>query len=195
MLKILRVLAACTSLLGSVTAGANDLGFMRVGDAVTLDASTPVFYFTTFEILPGASVQFSGLEAGDTLTLHASEAIRIWGAMNLALASGLRLEAPMIEIGSDVTLEMAGGTISIVADGAGSDTTIATTGAFILVPGGDLSLPDAPRGITGNNGLQLIEPGGSITLQAPVPEAKTWAMLTTGLGLVGFVAARRKLGE
>jgi hypothetical protein len=195
-LKILPVFAAWASLLAGSAVAANDPGFTRVEDAITLDAGTPVFHFTTFEILPGASVQFTGLETGDTLTLLASEAIRIWGAIDLTSASGLRLEAPVIEIGPGARLDLSGSTIALVGGAAGPRVTTPGSGMIALASGGDLS-PDSPRYTAGsiaagNTGPLFVEPEGAITLQAPVPEPRTWAMLGVGLGLVGFAAPRRK---
>lgn len=194
MLKYLCVLAAVAFLPGSAAAGANDPGFMRVEDARVLDARMPVFHFTTFEIRPGASIWFTGLEAGDTLTLFASEAIRIGGAIILAPAGGLRLEAPVIGIGAGVTLDLPGGTLTLAGGGAGSGTTTRGGGAMVVTSGSDLSL-DSLRytvgHIAGNDGSVLVEPRGVITLQAPVPEPRAWAMLGVGLALVGFAARHR----
>lgn len=187
MLKTLCALAV-GAMFASGAAAANDLGFLRVDGAITLDASTPAFRFTTFEILPGASVLFIGLEAGDTLSLIASEAIRIGGAMQFAPANALRIEAPLIEVSASIALP--GGSIPLIAGGLGGGSVTLNSGAVISVPGFEPVYPDAPERLVGNDVSLIVEPRGSITLQAAVPEADTWAMLAAGLALVGFAARR-----
>jgi hypothetical protein len=151
-----------------------NLGFMQVGGAVTIDASTPEFQFTTFEILSGGSVNFINLEVSDTLILNASEAIRINGLLAFAPALAIRFEAPLIELGEGTVADVAGG-------GAGSLTGIYQPRRV-----------DLP-GNTDARNWPILERGGDLSLQAPVPEADTCAMMLAGLGLVGYMARRRKL--
>ncbi len=46
-------------------------------------------------------------------------------------------------------------------------------------------------GFTAANGL--ADDGHFVTSAVPVPEADTWAMLVAGLGLIGFIARRRRV--
>jgi hypothetical protein len=101
------------------TNASNDLGYLQADSALTIDASTPEFQFTTFETLSGGMVNFINLEAADTLILHASEAIRIDGLLMFAPVVAIRFEAPQIEPGADAVLEMPlGGLATLVAGGA-----------------------------------------------------------------------------
>ena len=44
--------------------------------------------------------------------------------------------------------------------------------------------------------LSSVNPASQTLLSvSPVPEAQTWAMLVAGLGLLGFMARRRKAGQ
>lgn len=199
MLKTLSAFAV-GAMLSCGAAGANNLGFLRVDSAITLDASTPLFYFTTLDILSGASVQFTGLKAGDTLSLIASDAIRIGGALSYEPASSVRLEALRIEIGQGVVFDLPGGSITLVAHETGSSSAGSGlprgSASLVSSAGGDLNLRasnSVPAGSISSGGYH-IAPQGSITLQAPVPEPETWPMLLAGLGLVGFMVRRRSKG-
>jgi hypothetical protein len=174
MLNVFRAVILIGVLIVSGVAQANSLGDLSVEGTLTLDAGSPLFEFTTLEVLPGASLMFSGLVASDTLVLRASEAIRIDGTIVLAPANSLQLEAPVIVVGMGAML---------VAGEAGGGATIPASG---LDP---LRTP-VPGNITGNDVFQ-IEPRGAITLQAPVPEADTWVMLAVGLVMVGVGVRRR----
>lgn len=174
MLKVFGSALLIGVLIVSGAAQANSLGDLRVEGTLTLDAGSSLFEFTTLEIQPGASLIFSGLDASDTLVLRASEAIRIDGSIVLAPANSLQLEAPVIVVGT--------GAMFVVGE-AGGGATISATG---LDP---LRTP-VPGNVTGND-VPLFEPRGTLTLQAPVPEADTWVMLAVGLVGVGLGARRR----
>jgi hypothetical protein len=200
------LVAVCAIFAAAEAGAANDLGYLQVGSALTLDASTPEFQFTTLEILSGATLTFSGLEASDLLVLRASEAIRIDGALVFDPANAIWIEAPQIEIGSGVLLNLPGGSITLSASNSIiMNGTINVLAGFpsvsIPVASGTITLnaPTSGTGIIDGSGL-LIAPGGSInlqspgsiSLQSPVPEPDTWTMLVAGMGLVGFAVRRRK---
>ncbi|OZA36286.1 MAG: hypothetical protein B7X87_14295, partial [Hydrogenophilales bacterium 17-64-34] len=85
-----------------------DLGALYVNGAMTLDASTPVFRFTTFELASGSTLSFSNLTATDTLQLSASQSIRLFGELLAAPAGSLTLEAPWVEIGEGGLISLPG---------------------------------------------------------------------------------------
>ncbi|MDP1927543.1 MAG: PEP-CTERM sorting domain-containing protein [Thiobacillus sp.] len=198
MLNSLRVVFAACALLAAGVVHAVTFGDLRVEEAMTLDASEPEFQFVTFEILSGGSVTFTGLDASDTLILRASQAIRIDGAMILAPALSIRIEAPQIVLGAGAVLDLPGGSIVLIADGPSGGTILLDSGAT-LVAGGTTSFPvidpirSEPIMIGDGSGRLIVVPRGDVTLQAPVPEAETYAMMLAGLGLIGFSAARRKM--
>lgn len=202
MLNSLRAVLAVCAFLTTGVVHAVTFGDLRVEAAITLDASDPEFQFDTFEILSGGSVTFTGLDVNDTLILRASQAVRIDGAMILAPALSLRIEAPLIVLGAGAVLALPGGTITLIAYGS-SGGTISLDPYATLVAGGTgggttpVSVIDPLRLERVRNmdvsGAVTIEQGGDVSLQAPVPEAETYALMLAGLGLVGLSAARRKL--
>lgn len=189
-----------------------DFGALYVNGAMTLDASTPVFHFTTLEMAAGSTLRFSNLMAGDTLQLIASETIRIRGELQFAPASSLFIEAPLLELGSGSVIRAPGGSVTlaggrdsdgvrpIIEPGAGSALTL-LPGAFIDVSAAGTGLPDQTIRLGEGGVVQLadgslitgvgiVTGGGIVTLQAPVqvPEPGTWAMLLAGLA--GWAAVR-----
>lgn len=202
MLNSLRAVLAACAFLATGVVHAVTFGDLRVEAAITLDASEPEFQFDTFEILSGGSVTFTGLDASDTLILRASQAICIDGAMLLAPALSIRMEAPQIVLGAGAVLALPGGTITLIADGPSGGTISLDPYATLVVGGTGSGTTPFPvidplrlepiRNIDGSGAL-TIEQGGDVSLQALVPEAETYAMMLAGLGLIGFSAARRKL--
>jgi hypothetical protein len=197
MLNNLRVVFAACALLAAGVVHAVTFGDLRVEEAMTLDASEPEFQFVTFEILSGGSVTFTGLDASDTLILRASQAIRIDGAMILAPALSIRIEAPQIVLGAGAVLDLSGGSIVLIADGPSGGTILLDPGATLVAGGTSYSpvidpIRLGPIMIRDGSGTLIVEPGGDVILQAPVPEAETYAMMLAGVGLIGFSAARRK---
>ena len=150
------------------------------------------------------SETFTGLDVSDTLILRASQAIRIDGSMILAPALSIRIEAPQIVLGAGAVLALPGVSITFIADGLNLNG-----GTVLLDPGATLVAGGTGSGTTpfpvidplrlervrniGVSGAVTIEQSGDVSLQAPVPEAETYALMLAGLGLVGFAAARRKL--
>ncbi|MDP3126699.1 MAG: hypothetical protein Q8M84_13790, partial [Thiobacillus sp.] len=90
-----------------------DLGALYVNGAMTLDASTPVFRFTTFELAAGSTLSFSNLTATDILQLSASESIRIFGELQTAPAGSLSIQAPQVVIGQNGVIRLPGGSVTV----------------------------------------------------------------------------------
>lgn len=191
------VFAVCLS-CSTPTHASNEYGALRVEGALTLDARTPEFQFTLFEVTPGAQVTFINLEVDDTLILRASDAIRIDGTLVILPANTLWLEAPQIHFGEYAILDMSGGAFALAGSGIGVPSeairvsgrggAMSLEGTLSLAGPGEIRA-GATESLT--SGAIGIQQGGDITLQAPVPEADTYAMVLAGLVLVGL-AARRK---
>lgn len=192
-----------------------DFGALYVNGAMTLDASTPIFHFTTLEMAAGSTLSFSNLMAGDTLQLIASETIRIRGELQFAPAISLYIEAPLLELGEGGVIRAPGGSVTLLGsldiDGLRPIIEPGTGGVLTVLPGASIDVSAAGTGHPAQpirlgeggvvqladgsliTGVGIVTGGGIVTLQAPVPEPGTWTMLLVGLGLVGRVAACRKL--
>jgi hypothetical protein len=179
-----------------------DLGALYVNGLMTLDASTPIFHFTTFELTAGSTLSFSNLTATDFLQLSASQSIRIFGELQAAPAGSLSIQAPQVVIGQDGLISLSGGSVTLsagrVVDVLHPAGEPFSGGTVIVSAGGSLDVVGAQRDPlaepirVGEGGSLQIRNGGSlVTLQAPVPEPESWTMLLAGLGLVGWAVARR----
>lgn len=189
-----------------------DSGALFVNGAMTLDASTPIFHFTTFELTAGSTLSFSNLTATDSVQLSASQSIRIFGELQMAPARGLYIQAPQVVIGQNGVIRLPGGSVTLVGgrdiDGLRPIIESGAGGALTLLPGWSIDIsaagighPAQPIRLGEGGVLQLadgsllpsvgVHTGGEIvTLQAAVPEPGTLAMLLAGL--VGWSAVRSR---
>lgn len=164
-----------------------------------------IYEYDNILITAGVTLSFEGedrhatLRARDTLTLAGNLVAPGW---TLVLeAHNLQLSG-QIDVGGN---SMAPGGTLIVGRGAGIDSLITMPGGDFGLGGRNTTVPKptpASRdlGVGGNIVIQgpgqLTVVGGMdvnnpITIQTPVPEPETWAMLLAGLGLVGLSARRR----
>jgi hypothetical protein len=101
---------------------------------------------------------------------------------------------PAIPMGSGawtpVNTALAGMAASGYTDGIGVFSWDGTDGgAYSLSYTGTVPLGDA----SGFGGVKYaLQLSGNVALAAPVPEASTYGMMLAGLGLVGFMASRRR---
>lgn len=189
-----------------------DFGALYVNGAMTLDASTPIFHFTTLEMAAGSTLSFSNLMADDTLQLIASEAVRIRGELQFWPAFRLHIEAPLVELGEGGLISAPGGSVTLVAgrdiDGSRPVIEPGTGSVLTLLPGASIDVSTAGTGLPDQSirlgeggvvrvadgrllpGVGILPGGGIVTLQAAVPEPGTLAMLLAGL--VGWAAVRRR---
>jgi hypothetical protein len=85
---------------------------------------------------------------------------------------------------------LVGPTSAVTTDGLTVTTQVLAGGS--ILPAGMYQLKVSGTGITGASASY----GGNIVatpVAAPIPEPETYAMLLAGLGVVGFVARRRKM--
>lgn len=192
--------------LASVPAQATDidyieLGAMRIEGAFTLDATVPMFHFTTLELAPGSTLHFDPVSPDAVVRLIASQWIRIDGSVHVAPAAGLYLEAPQIDIGG--TIDAPGRTVALVGrdpiqprpplgQPSRDGITIQPGATIVLSNNNGILYPDAPIRVGLGGSIELSEGSGIVVMQAPVPEPETWAMLGVGLGLVVYLTRRRK---
>lgn len=189
-----------------------DFGALYVNGSMTLDASTPIFHFTTLEMAAGSTLSFSNLMADDTLQLIASEAIRIRGELQFLPAFRLHIEAPLVELGEGGLISAPGGSVTLVAgrdiDGSRPIIEPGSGSVLTLLPGAFIDVSAAGAGLRDQSirlgeggvvrvadgrllqGVGILPGGGIVTLQAAVPEPGTLAMLLAGL--VGWAAVRRR---
>ena len=105
---------------------------------------------------------------------------------NLAFLGGFDgLEFSISEAGSGVIA----GTASLVSDNYIIDDLFLQAGNYVTTVGGNLLAGTFIPGLPDSGVYSLAT---SITAVSPVPEASTIAMMLGGLGLVGFMARRRK---
>lgn len=149
-----------------------ELTFLGLGNAAPATAT-----LSNFTGAYGSVVDVSGPVSGstdDTITFSNSDLNDLFQAITLGALFGF-------DVNFDVDGSMgAGSSLAVMLAGADSYLTESPAVRIELVPGGDPVIT-AVAGI------------GSVTQAvADVPEPSDWAMLLTGLGLMGFTLRRRQ---
>ncbi|MFA7349587.1 MAG: PEP-CTERM sorting domain-containing protein [Methylotenera sp.] len=175
----LAALGLSTSVFANISDGSD--GAFELSSFLTLPITgSTTFNYTTFSILSGGVLDFSGATVDDNISILATGDVLIDGELN-SFPSMLRIETPgSISINGSLnfnnTLFMSAITINIygVITDAGRSVPLFNQPYAVPIRG----KPDS-----------LLEGLRPILL---VPEAETYAMLLAGLGLLGFTARRRK---
>lgn len=196
-------------LLGlSLVQSAQALDFHPI-ESVTLEWTEPgIFQFDSLTIPVGVSVFLPSVDAdlaAPTAYFNVTGNVLLEGALlapgwNISIGfNGSFVSTPSSRIEShSLTLKSLGsGSLQLDGDiviaGSSIDVTAPTSG----LSGSDITtnsgLIRAPQGeiILEQGGDITLSESGSLTLNAPVPEPKTYAMLLAGLGLVGYVVRKR----
>lgn len=177
----LAALGLSTSVFANISDGSD--GAFELSSFLTLPITgSKTFNYTTFSILSGGVLDFSGATADDTISILATGDVLIDGELN-SFPSMLRIETPgSISINGTLnfnnTLFLGANTINIYG-------VITNAGLSLTPPSSDEPISLKPN--------SLLE--GSKSLLRPillVPEPETYAMLLAGLGLLGFTARRCK---
>ena len=118
----------------------------------------------------------SGTTPMDTVAGRTGDATGNAGGVTLQAGGDISLGGPSI---AGAVSASNGGQITLLP--GGELTAVRELNTSILVASGD-ALVIMPTGVSGNENL---------TLSAPVPEPKTYAMLIASLGLIGYVVRKR----
>jgi hypothetical protein len=212
MRNAITALAAGVALAGAGMAQANTVSgnLWRVPEATAQNAVPANIPATIPDVVfdVDSPLNFGSVDLGRNST------IGTWlenaGATHIIENTSGTLDAPM-DNGTQGTLLEFSGTVTVTS---GQTFTVAhDDGVTLLIDGQDIGLSSGPTspvtstatytGPTGTVPFQLVYAeccGGEAVLQvnlpftSAVPEPETYAMFMAGLGLMGFLARRRRIG-
>lgn len=137
--------------------------------------------FTLGTVWGGLDVQLNTLNGAPSGTIEN-------GVMSLDF-SGLSAEFTTVDLTFDISPNVAAPLVEVLAIDA---THYYYTASWIHLVNDDVYHTASGVLANGWNGSQIFMYMEGVATLAPVPEAETYAMMLAGLGLVGFMAHRRR---
>jgi len=137
--------------------------------------------FTLGTVWGGIDVQLNTLKGAPSGTIEN-------GVMSLDL-SGLSAELTTVDLTFDISPNAVAPLFEILAIDA---THYYYTALWLHLVNDDVYYTSSGVLANGWNGSQIVMYMEGVATLAPVPEAETYAMMLAGLGLVGFMARRRR---
>lgn len=186
-------------------------------ESMTLNWAEPgVFQFDNFTIPVGVTVSLPGVNAelaAPTAYFNIAGNALVEGTLlapgwnvsmnfngNFVSTSSSRIESYSLALNSlgSGSLQL-GGVYVITGSPIDPTPSTITPGANLFVGTGEVPRVPSAENISGPIGGIALVPGsdialvemGSATLNAPIPEPKTYLMVLAGLGLIGFVVRKR----
>jgi hypothetical protein len=185
----------------ALTSNGND-GALLLNSALTLNASNnQVFNYTVVDLQAGSSLDFSGLNKGDSVFILGTGDLTLNGTINLPSYTSFTFETSgnilfggsILTANSNVSFisnAFQSSPNSLISDAAGSVSI--NVGTNIVINGKiDVSTTPPSQSVGNGGGIDLNNPS-PFTL-APVPEPSSYVLLT--LGLLAVTLRYRRLNS